>query len=41
MDIKLELGDINESVNVDEFRNGFIGVVAGDTLVLECSIIQK
>ena len=31
MDVKLELGDINESVSVDKFRYGFISVVAGDS----------
>ena len=31
LDIKLELGDINESVSVDKFGYGFISVVAGDT----------
>ena len=31
MDVKLELGDINKSVNVDEFKCRFISVETGDT----------
>ena len=41
LDVKLELGDINEFVSVDKFRYGFICVVAGDSPKYRAGEIKK